>query len=186
MTPQRVTVTDMGQGARKVILACTCVKVGRVITAWEPLEETVAQLAIDHHRPGASLQAPRSGRPPAVATAPWSAPAAGRAARGKGVIPGEHRRATDTGMTEPRACALREISPGCHTGEGTRAVGVRPSTESWPRGHAQRDRHRGGWLASLPRPGPMDPSSTLVDPSPGLGHRKETERWPVEAPHPIP
>ena len=34
-TPQRVVVSDMGHGARKVILACGCVKVGGIITSWD-------------------------------------------------------------------------------------------------------------------------------------------------------
>jgi hypothetical protein len=66
MTPQRLRIADMGHGARRIVLACSCVKVGRVITSWEPMPEVVARLLIDHRR-----QAPLCRHPqPVGATRP--------------------------------------------------------------------------------------------------------------------
>ena len=36
MTPKRVHIADMCNGARCVVLSCSCVQVGRVAATWEP------------------------------------------------------------------------------------------------------------------------------------------------------
>jgi hypothetical protein len=50
LTPVRVLVMPMSTGARQIVLACPCVKVGRIATRWEPMSEVVEQLLVDHHR----------------------------------------------------------------------------------------------------------------------------------------
>lgn len=57
-SPQRVHVSGMGHGARRVVLSCTCVKVGRVISSWEPLDETIEQLRADHLRQAPACRHP--------------------------------------------------------------------------------------------------------------------------------
>lgn len=58
MTPIKVHVSDMGSGARRVVLSCSCVKVGRVISSWESLDETIEQLRADHLRQAPSCHHP--------------------------------------------------------------------------------------------------------------------------------
>ncbi|MEX1343976.1 MAG: hypothetical protein AB1Z63_04820 [Candidatus Limnocylindrales bacterium] len=48
MTPIRVITTRDADGSRRVELRCSCVRVGRVTTIWEPLDETVNDLRIEH------------------------------------------------------------------------------------------------------------------------------------------
>jgi hypothetical protein len=50
MTPVTVHVHAQGHGARRVILSCPCVKVGRIVSTWEPIAEVIEQLREDHAR----------------------------------------------------------------------------------------------------------------------------------------
>jgi hypothetical protein len=59
MTPIRVHVADTGSGARRVVISCACVKVGRVITRWEPMPEVVEQLLVDHRRQAPACHHPQ-------------------------------------------------------------------------------------------------------------------------------
>lgn len=47
---QRVLVTPTGDGASRVVLACSCCRVGRLVTSWEPLSEALAELRLEHQR----------------------------------------------------------------------------------------------------------------------------------------
>jgi hypothetical protein len=60
LAPIHVVVTDMGSGARRVVLACSCVKVGRVISAWESLPEVIEQLKADHQRQSPACRHPEA------------------------------------------------------------------------------------------------------------------------------
>jgi hypothetical protein len=47
---QKLTVTDMPDGSRRVTLGCSCVRVARSIAGWEGLPETIELLVADHDR----------------------------------------------------------------------------------------------------------------------------------------
>lgn len=66
MTPQRVTVTVIGPSARRVVLACACVTVGRIASMWESDAEVIDRLRLDHRE-----RAPLCRHPEPVAR-PWS------------------------------------------------------------------------------------------------------------------
>jgi hypothetical protein len=67
MTPVTVHVHAQGHGARRVILSCPCVKVGRIVSTWEPIGEVIEQLREDHADrldPPAGTPGPRRSRRP--------------------------------------------------------------------------------------------------------------------------
>jgi hypothetical protein len=48
--PIRIVTTPMQDGARQVVLACSCVSVGRLFQAWESEDDAIAQLRRDHEQ----------------------------------------------------------------------------------------------------------------------------------------
>lgn len=50
MTPVRVVISSLPDGAVKVEVRCGCIRLARVITSWEPTDETIKELREEHAR----------------------------------------------------------------------------------------------------------------------------------------
>ena len=61
MTPQRILITDLDHGARRVELRCGCLRLGRITAQWEPLDATVEELRAEHRKLAPACQHPALG-----------------------------------------------------------------------------------------------------------------------------
>jgi hypothetical protein len=61
MTTLHVVITALDTGARRIELRCPCLKLQRVLTQWEPVEDVVKDLLSEHRQLVPRCQCPAIG-----------------------------------------------------------------------------------------------------------------------------